>query len=306
MKIWVSGSLAYDRIMDYRGKFADHINPKKIHVLSLSFAVEKLELSYGGTAGNIAYNLRLLGAPAGVVGNLGRDGEEYRLRLKKLGADLSCAAVCPDTLTAGAYIITDQADNQIAGFFSGAMSAESRLPKSRPADLAIVAADSVTNMMRLSLHYQKTRTPYIFDPGQQITALSASYMRQGVKGAAIVIGNDYEMEQIYKRSGMRLAASQVSATTLGDKGSVISAGGREYRISAVKARRAADPTGAGDAYRAGLLAGIARKLPWEKTGRLASTVASYAVENYGTQNHNFTWADIQNRYFKQFKERLNS
>lgn len=303
-KILVSGSLAYDRVMDYKGHFAEHINPKKIHVINLSFAVERLSLSFGGTAGNIAYNLSLLKVPAVVIGNLGKDGIEYKKKLQKQKLDVQNVQVLSDSFTSGAYIITDRSDNQIAGFFAGAMSKTCKLPNSSSKDLAIVSPDSVENMMCLSLHYQKRNTPYIFDPGQTLTSFSGSYLKQGMKGAYLIVGNDYEIDTAMKRAAYIPTQKQVLITTFGEKGSVIQEGAKRFRIPSAKARKIIDPTGAGDAYRAGLIKGMLMGWPWEKTGRLASLVAVHAVEKYGTQNHTFTWENLKRRYFENFKERI--
>ena len=290
--------------MDYDGRFADHLNPKKIHVVNLSFAVRRLELSYGGTAGNIAYNLALLGMPTGVVGNLGRDGKDYERLLRKRGLDIQNVQILKNNFTAGAYIITDRADNQIAGFFSGAMMGKSLLPKSSEKDWAIVAADFPLNMTALVLHYQKSQTQYIFDPGQQVTALKPGQLRAGIAGATAIIGNDYEMDLILKRSKYKVKPHQLLVTTLGEKGSVMVSGNKKIKIPPARPSNVVDPTGAGDAYRAGLIFGLVKGYSLEKTGRLASVVAVHAVEKYGTQNHRFTWNSIRNRFFNNFKQML--
>jgi len=304
MKVWVSGSLAYDRIMDYDGRFSDHLNPKKIHVINLSFAVKNLSLSYGGTAGNISYNLALLNVPAGVICNLGNDGKDYLKKLRAQKTDLRFIQTFADQFTAGAYIITDKADNQITGFYAGAMDNKSLSPKATAKDLAIVAADDPTNMARLCLYYQKTGTPYIYDPGQQITALSAPYLLQAMRSAWIIIGNDYEIDLIFRKTAYRPSPKQVVVTTFGQKGSSIKTCSAAYKIPIAKPKRTVDPTGAGDAYRAGLIAGIIKGYDWGKTGRLASVVAVHAVESLGTQNHFFSWESLQKRYSRDFHERL--
>lgn len=304
MTVWVSGSLAYDRIMDYDGRFSDHLNPKKIHVINLSFAVKNLSVNYGGTAGNIAYNLRMLGVPAGVVGNLGSDGKDYFERLKGQKINMQCVQILPNEFTAGAYIITDKADNQITGFFAGAMYQRNRLPEISPKDFAIVAPDEPANMSRLCLHYQKKKVPYIYDPGQQITALSAPYLLQAMRHARVIIGNDYEIDLIFNKTRYKPARRQIVITTLGEKGSAIRVGERSRAIPAAKTKKMVDPTGAGDAYRAGLIAGIIKGYGLEKAGKLASCAAVYAVEKYGTQNHIFNWRSLEERYRKNFREVL--
>lgn len=290
--------------MDYPGRFADHIDPTKLHVISLSFAVRSLELSYGGTAGNIAYNLALLGLRAEVVSSIGRDGAEYLARLRKLGLGVRCVQAAKDTVTAGAYIITDRSDNQITGFFPGAMLKPVILPAAGQGDTAIVAADAPGNMRRLAAHYLKNGVPYIFDPGQQITALGNAEIRRMARHAAVVVGNDYEMALIAKQAGLRREPRQVFVTTLGPKGSLIEQDGAKYRIPPAKAGRVVDPTGAGDAWRAGFIFGWTAGRPLTECGRLGSTVAVYAVENQGTQAHRFNLRGIKKRYWENFKSRL--
>ena len=295
-KIWVSGSLAYDRIMNYGGRFADHIDVSKVHVLSLSFAVEKLELNTGGVAGNIAYNLSLLKEKPQVIANLGQDGRDYITRLKNFGAGVTNVQVLNNKLTAGAYTITDKADNQITGFFTGAMYATAKFPNPTSKDLAIIGAEYPENMVRLARLYAKKKTFYIFDPAQQIPALSRSQLLVGMRGASVIIGNDYEIALMMKKSGYRPKKNQVIISTLGGKGSVILAGKRRIKIPVVKSRKVVDPTGAGDAYRAGLIKGLVLGYSYERAGRLASLVASKAVAVYGTQNHKFSWRSIEKAY----------
>lgn len=296
MKVWVSGSLAYDRIMDFSGRFAEHINPKKLHVINLSFAAKTLELSFGGTAGNIAYGLRALGVATGVVGNLGRDGAEYLGRLKKLGVDIACVQVFRDALTAGAYITADRDDNQISAFFAGCMMKPCHLPKAASSDLAIISPDAPKNVMALARHYWSNRVPYIFDPGQQITSVSKNQLAAAIRHAWAVIGNDYEVDLINQRSGLKLKKDQVMITTYGRKGSKIETAGKTWLVSAVKAKKVVDPTGAGDAYRAGLLAGLSKGYDWKACGRLASAVAVAVVETQGTQNYRLNAKRLYSSY----------
>jgi adenosine kinase len=303
-RILVSGSLAFDRVMDFAGRFSEHINPEKIHVINLSFAVSDLALSLGGTAGNIAYNLALLKVPTAVIGNLGKDGQEYLYHLQALGLDTAGVKVTPNEFTAGAYIITDRADNQIAGFFAGAMAKPSKLPRCQRGDWAIIAADWPANMLRLCRHFRKNGVPYIFDPGQNALQFTGSQLKYCISNAAVVIGNDYEMDLMRKRSGCRPQAGQFFVTTLGEKGSQVVAGPREFRIRAAYPRKVVDPTGAGDAYRAGLIKGLIMGYAIDKAAKLASVVAVHAVEKKGTQKHGFTWQGLEKRYFKNYKERL--
>lgn len=302
MKIFVSGTIAYDVILDYPGRFVDHIDPKKIHALSISFLLEKLERSIGGTAGNIAYNLAMLKAPVKLLGSVGRDGAEILEMYKNMSIDILLSKISKRYHTASAFIITDQMDNQIAGFYPGAMNEKVALPKARPSDLGIIAAENPKNMELLARHYTKNRIKYIFDPGQAITSLTDSQMRICVQGTGIVIGNDYEIDNVLNRVSNLKA---VIFRTLGPKGSeIIYPNGKKVRIGAVKAKKAVDPTGAGDAYRAGLVKGMISGLDLKRSAQLGATAAAFAVEKYGTQNHKFNYGILVKRHNKNFKDKV--
>ncbi|PIS05381.1 MAG: carbohydrate kinase family protein [Candidatus Buchananbacteria bacterium CG10_big_fil_rev_8_21_14_0_10_42_9] len=306
--IYCSGSIAYDRIMNFPGRFSDHILPNKIHQISVSFYLEKFNESFGGTAGNIAYNLALLGEKVEVVGLAGNDFSKYQkwLRQNKIGTRF--IKIIKTEPTAAAYMMTDQNDNQISGFYPGAMKQVGyyknvKLPKAK---LACVAADSPQAAYALARYYKKNNTPYIFDPGQIIIVLTKQQLLDGLNGCDVFISNDYELALILKRTG--LSKSQLKkkvpivVTTLGAKGSIIedNKNNQRYKIPAAKPKNTSDPTGAGDAYRAGLIKGMMENYSWPKVGRLASTVAVYAVEKYGTQTHTFTWSQLKARYKKNF------
>ncbi|MBI4050823.1 MAG: carbohydrate kinase family protein [Candidatus Doudnabacteria bacterium] len=318
-QIFVSGSIARDLIMDFPGRFADYIHPDKIHVLNVSFAVDNLKENLGGTAANICYNLALLGERPKIVSNLGSDQTELLSYFKKLGLDTRYIEISKSLRTAAAHIITDKDDNQITGFHAGAMNAHrAKMPNAKKGDWAVIAAENPKNMVRLAEHYQRNQVNYIFDPGQQITALAKSELRIAIRGARVLIGNDYEisliMSSLRGRKAVaissppgllpRLAAGRndiVLVKTLGPKGSEILAVGRKIRIGVAKPRRVVDPTGAGDTYRAGFLKGLILGYNLKVCGQLGATVASFAVEEYGTQEHKFTWLDIVIRYNRNFK-----
>lgn len=312
MKIIVTGSIAYDRIMDFPGKFADHILPEKIHQINLSFLVKDLKESFGGTAGNIAYNLSLLGLRPKILGNVGsRDFIVYEQWLKKNKIDTSGINILSNQHTACAYIITDQKDNQIAGFYPGAMgSAVTKIISAQraklKADLAIVAAQNPVDMVKLPQIFKQKKIPYIFDPGQQMTSLSASQLKSAIAGSKVLIGNDYEISLISKRTGWSLEKllkqTEILVITKGEKGSEIRQSNKIVKIPSAKPKNTSDPTGAGDAYRAGLIYGILNNWPLEKTGRLAGLVSVYTVEKYGTQTHCFTKKELAKRYRLNFKE----
>ncbi len=315
LNILVSGSLAIDRIMDFPGYFRDHILPDKIHNLNVAFNISELRENFGGCAGNIAYNLALLGERPVVLATAGNDFEAYEKWFKKQSAggfniNLSQVKIIKNKPTASAYIITDKDDNQITGFNMGAMS----IPRGKfnekllKSSLAIVSPGNISDMENYARTYQKKKVKYIFDPGQAMTALSKEVLKMASEGAEIVIGNDYEIELLKKRTGWTedklLDKVKRLIITKGDKGSEIISSAGAVKIKAVKAKRLADPTGAGDAYRAGLIKGLVMGWPLEKCAKLASAVASYAVEKYGTQNYCFTWKDLEGRYKKTYKEQL--
>jgi adenosine kinase len=311
MKILVSGSLAYDRIMDFDGRFKDHILPHKIHVLNVSFYVEKFRQSFGGTAGNIAYNLALLGEKPIIISTYGSDFSEYKKWCKRHRMDISQAKKIKNVLTASAYIITDQSDNQITGFFAGAMlKSNGPVPKKLlgKSSLAVIPPGNLTDMKKYPTQYKKTKTSYIYDPGQQITVLSKKDLLSGLTGAKVFISNDYELALVLKKTGLALnrllKRVELVVTTKGEKGSVIWTRNKKCRIPPAKPKNTSDPTGAGDAYRAGFIKGLVAGYPLPKAGRLGAVVSVYTVEKYGTQTHRFTWKELQRRYYQNFKERL--
>ena len=311
-KILVTGSIAYDRIMDFLGKFADHILPEKIHQINLSFLVNDLKESFGGTAGNIAYNLALLGLKPSILGNVGaKDFILYEQWLKKNKINISGLNILPGQHTASAYIITDQSDNQIAGFYPGAMSkpCKFKVQSSKfKADIAIVSPQNPVDMVDFPKLFKKKKIPYIFDPGQQMTSLSPAQLKQAIAGSEVLIGNDYEISVISKRTGWALEKmlkqTKLLVITKGEKGSEIRTGNKVIKIPPAKPKNTSDPTGAGDAYRAGLIYGLLNNWPLEKTGRLAGLISVYTVEKYGTQTHRFSWAELKKRYSVNFKECL--
>lgn len=318
-KILVSGSLVFDRIMDFPGYFKEHIMPDKIHVLNVSFAVNGLKESYGGTAGNIAYNLSLLGEKPSILACAGNDFHPYKKWLIKNKIDISQIKIIKSKNTSSCYIITDKADNQITGFNSGVLVCERGVNPPTPlyqGGIAIIAPGNNKDMEKYASLYKKKGIKYIFDPGQQITALSPNILKRSINGAEVLIGNDYEISLIMKKIGWTLKGIidkvGMLIVTKGEKGSEIYSKNKippgpfnkGVKIKAVKLKKIIDPTGAGDAYRAGLIKGMIDDMPLEKIGRLASTVASYAVEKQGTQEHRFTWNNINMRYRGNYGEYL--
>jgi adenosine kinase len=309
-RLAVSGSLAYDQIMDFPGKFHDHILPGQIHNLNVSFLIGALRRSFGGTAGNIAYNLSLLGLKPLLFGVVGSDFLAYEKWLKKNGTDLSQIAKVDDKVTAAAYIITDQTDNQITAFYPGPdIKNYARRAASVPhLDLAIIAADDTKRMLEYATIYRQKKVPFIFDPGQQLTALNDAELRGAIKGAKVLIGNDYEIKLISKRLKLNLAALakmvEILVVTKGGTGSEIYSAGKKVVVPPAKPKNTSDPTGAGDAYRAGLIYGLLAGYDLKTCGQLAGLVAVYTVEAFGTQTHQFMIAELRKRYYDNYREKL--
>ena len=310
-RIVVSGSLAYDQIMDFPGKFQDHILPGQIHNLNVSFLIGALRRSFGGTAGNIAYNLGLLGLKPLIFGVAGADFLVYEKWLKKNGADLSRVAKVTEANTAAAYIITDEKDNQITAFYPGpnlknyarqALSSVARI------DLAIIAADDTKRMLAYADFYRQKKIPFIFDPGQQLTALTDLELHRAIKGAKVLIGNDYEIKLISTRLKVTIQVLakmvEILVITKGSEGSEIYQDDKKIIVPPAKPKNTSDPTGAGDAYRAGLIFGLLSGYNLKTCGQLAGLVAVYTVEAFGTQTHQFLIAELKKRYYENYQEKL--
>ena len=302
MNIIISGSLAYDRIMDFPGKFSDHILPEKIHVLNVSFNVNGMVEKLGGTAGNIAYALSLLGEKPIIVATVGRDHQRYFEWLAENRLSCDNIRVVDEELTAGAYITTDRADNQITGFHLGAMKYPSafNFTALKPADsLAIIAAGNLDDMADYSLACKSQGISYIFDPGQSLPMWQPPDLTRCIEGSRILISNDYELELIMSNTGLDksslLAKTGMVITTLGEDGSRVITPAGELTIPAVKPDKVVDPTGAGDAYRAGLIKGLVQNDSVVKGALMGGVCASFAVECYGTQEYRFSPEDFAAR-----------
>ncbi|MDE5831478.1 MAG: carbohydrate kinase family protein [Desulfovibrio sp.] len=308
MAIYVSGSLAFDRIMTFQGNFKDHLLPDKLHMLNVSFMVDSMAERRGGCAGNIAYSLALLGENPVVVASAGRDFGSYAQKLESMGVSLEGVARHEDIFTALCYITTDLNSNQITGFYPGAMSlpAGYDFPRLDPEkDIAIVSPGNVQDMRSLPKFFRERGVPYIFDPGQQIPVLSPDDLRDAIEGSFALVANDYEVNMICKAVGMSedelLGRTLWLVTTLGAAGvRVRGADGTDETIPAAPVNGVADPTGAGDAQRAGLLKGLAAGLSMPEAARLGAISASYAIEKLGTQEHSYTPAEFAARYEKNF------
>ncbi len=308
MKVVLTGSLAIDRIMDFPGRFGEHIMPDKIHQLSVSFNIEKLEEKRGGTAGNVAYSLALLGEQPKIVASAGNDFGSYLDYLKGLGLDVSGIELQPGVTTASAYITTDQDNNQITAFFMGAMAAETTAEVASHSDdtVFVLSAGNKRDMLRYAAESKAAGRRYMFDPGQTLPFLEPDEIRTLINGAYILVMNDYELEMILKRAELTLGEVrgqvEVLITTLGKNGSRIEVGGETVEVPTAVVNKVQDPTGAGDAYRAGLLKGLIHGLSWEQCGKLGALAATYAIEHYGTQEHRYDIAEFGARYKDSFGE----
>ncbi|SDB47383.1 adenosine kinase [Desulfonatronum thiosulfatophilum] len=308
MNILVSGSIAYDRIMPFPGRFADHIMPDKIHILNVCFLVNGVNEKFGGTAGNIAYSLSLLGEKPQILAAAGgKDFGSYEQWLRKLGLAQETIRIIPDELTASAYITTDQSDNQITGFNPAAMNHSSNFDFSNisPDDtLSVVAPGNLDDMYNYSRMYREKGVRYIFDPGQNIPAFSGEKMLEMLTGADILISNDYELEMIMKNTGadrdelLRRAGTII--TTLGENGCIVLRPEAENRLPAAKVSAVVDPTGAGDAFRAGLVKGLVNGRSVNDAAKMGMTSAAYAVEHHGTQEHSFSQDAFWSRYNENY------
>lgn len=296
--VLISGSIAYDRIMNFPGNFKDHIMPEKVHVINLSFQVTTLEEKFGGTAGNIAYSLKLLGHEPKIISAVGNDFAPYRQHFDAVGIDTTGLKVIPEMPTAFVVMITDLTDNQIAAFYAGALEqapVESEIPLD--VELAIIAPESKDNMIKRADLYRKKGLPFIFDPGQQIISLTGNELRGCLEGAKMVIGNDYEIALLSRKTALTIdelrQKVEILVITYGEAGSMIYSGAKETKVAAVKPTKMIDPTGAGDAYRAGFIAGLLEGRSLLDCGALASWTAAQAIACYGAQEHRFQRSDFE-------------
>lgn len=309
MTIYISGSLAYDRIMDFPGKFSDHILPDKIHILNVCFTVNGMVEKFGGTAGNIAYSLSLLHEKPVILATIGKDYQGYFNWLENNSLPLEGIKIIGEELTAGAYITTDKADNQITGFNPGAMKYPSGYTFKDPDPgncLSLIAPGNLKDMVEYANTYRSKGVPYICDPGQSLTAWDNRNLEEWIRGSTILISNDYELEMIMKMTGMDkkglLGLTKTIITTLGEKGSLVTTRFSDHRIPPAGVNKVVDPTGAGDAYRAGLIKGLATGKDIMTAAKMGSVAAAYAIEAYGTQEHRYSFEAFMERYKDNFGE----
>lgn len=310
MAALICGSLAYDTIMVFNDQFKNHILPEKVHILNVSFQVPEMRREFGGCAGNIAYNLKLLGGDPLPLGAVGRDFGPYAEWMDRCGINRRYIKVCEDTFTAQAFITTDRDDNQITAFHPGAMnrSHEVRVTAADSVKLGIVAPDGREGMIQHARQFAEAGIPFIFDPGQGMPLFDGEDLLGFLEQATWVTLNDYEAELMQQRTGKSLkdlaGYTKGLIVTLGSRGSRIYTDGRAFEIPPAAVTAVKDPTGCGDAYRAGLLYGLLNDLDWETTGRIASLMGAIKIERHGTQNHRFTREEFATRFRRSFGRSL--
>jgi adenosine kinase len=309
-KILVTGSIAYDTIMVFPDRFKNHLLADQLHILNVCFLTPDMRREFGGTAGNIGYNLKLLGEAPLVMATVGEDIGPYLERLQRLGIDSHLLKKLPGQFTAQAFITTDLDDNQITAFHPGAMngSHENHVRRELGAGVAIIGPDGKLGMQQHARECAALGVPYLFDPGQGLPMFSREEIEEFLGHASYVAVNDYEGKMLEEKTGRKLEelARGVKAlvATLVAQGSLIYAGDKRYEIPSVKAEQVVDPTGCGDAYRAGLLYGIARGWDWDTTGRLASLMGAIKIAHRGAQNHTPSREEIAARFKRAFGQSL--
>lgn len=308
MTIAVTGSMAYDYIMSFPGRFVDHILPDQLQILSVSFLVDSMRRERGGCGGNIAYNLALLGQRPLLMATVGQDAPEYVAWLRDQGVDTSGVLQLSDEFTASFFVSTDRDNNQIASFYTGAMAKAGQLSfednNPEAIKIAIISPNDPGAMVKYARECQELGIPYIYDPSQQIPRLSPSELVEGIQGAQVLIVNDYEFGMIKKQTGLSdeeiQDLSEVVVITRGERGSVVRTCQGMWEIPIAPPRRLADPTGVGDAYRAGFITGMCQGLTWEVVGRMGSLAAAYVLEEHGTQRHRYSLDSFRQRYRETF------
>lgn len=306
MPALICGSIAYDTIMVFHDKFKNHILPDKVHILNVSFLVNSMRREFGGCAGNIAYNLKLLGENPALMGTVGTDFGPYATWLERCGISLEHVKTIDNTYTAQAFITTDLDDNQITAFHPGAMnlSHENQVTDAKNTSIGIVSPDGREGMITHATQFAETNIPFIFDPGQGMPMFDGDDLLTFVDQASWVTVNSYEAQLMQQRTGKspHQLAERVQAliVTSGSEGSHIYAGNKRIDIPTATPNAVLDPTGCGDAYRAGILYGLMHDMDWETTGRIASLMGAIKVAQHGTQNHHFERGEFNARFKESF------
>jgi len=307
MSVIITGSIAYDYLMSFPGRFSEHILPEQIHQISLSFLVDTMRKQRGGCAPNIAYTLALLGERPTIMATVGQDFGEYRAWLEKAGIDTSATLEVPDEFTSSFFVNTDLDNNQIASFYIGAMGKADTLSfhdLEEPVELAIISPNAPAAMIKYARECHDIGIPYIYDPSQQIIRLSREELLEGTRGARILIVNEYEFGLIRKKTELSeselLSLPDITIITQGEGGSTIHTEDQVLHIPVAPPEPLREPTGAGDAYRGGVIKGLLRGYPWDITGRIAALAATYVLEQHGTLNHHYTLGEFTERYRRTF------
>lgn len=302
--------MAYDTIMVFNDHFKNHILPEKIHILNVAFLVPDMRREFGGCAGNIAYNLQMIGGNPLIMASVGDDHQPYASRLSNLGLVQTYIRHIEGTFTAQAFITTDLADNQITAFHPGAMnfSHENHVMDAKNVSLGIVAPDGRDGMVQHAREFHEAGIPFMFDPGQGLPMFNGEELLDFIAKADYVAVNDYEGQLLCERTGRTLEALAKLVkgliVTRGSEGSIIYSDGQQIEIPSVKPEKLIDPTGCGDAYRAGLLYGLINEMDWRSTGQLASLMGALKIAQRGGQNHSFSRNEIDQRYFEIFGNRI--
>ena len=308
MEFVIAGSVAFDYLMRFPGRFRDHILPDQLDNLSVSFLADSMRRERGGVAANVAYTMKLLGGDPVILATVGADFTDYRIWLEQQGLRTDQIIEIADELTATFFVSTDLDQNQIANFYTGAMGyAGDYSLKSRDLDdagLVLISPNAPEAMLNYAQECKELSIPFAFDPSQQLARLDGESLHISVPGAAYLLGNEYELAMILNKTGwtQNELVEKVGALiiTLGDKGSVIYTDGKQFDIPVAAPNSIDDPTGAGDAYRGGFFAAQAADLPWEVCGRVGSLCSAYALENVGTTTHRFTVPEFVERYDQSF------
>ena len=312
MNIVVTGSIAYDYLMTFPGRFVEHILPEQLHHISVSFLVDDMRRQRGGCAANVAYTLALLGERPRLMGTVGQDFGEYRAWLEELGVDTALTQRQPDLFTASFFVNTDQDGNQIASFYTGAMARARNLSfhdlDAGEIDLVVISPNDPEAMVNYAAECRELDIPYLYDPSQQIIRLSGADLQAGLEGCNLLVVNEYEFEMLREKTGLdaeaiRASPARACIVTLGAEGAHVWEGDSLHAIPPVPPQRADDPTGVGDAFRAGLIKGLALGLSWDLAGRMGALAATYALEEPGPQSHHYTLAEFVARYRQFFDDK---
>jgi len=306
MSALICGSFAFDTIMVFNDKFKNHILPEQVHIINVSFLVPDLRREFGGCAGNIAYNLKMLGGDAQPMGTVGRDFAPYAEWMDSCGISRTYLTTIDHRYTAQAFITTDMDDNQITAFHPGAMnfSHQNQVSQAKDITIGIVSPDGRKGMVEHARQFVAAGIPFIFDPGQGLPMFNGNHLLQFIEQATYVIVNDYEWQLMRERTGLspEEMAKRVKAliVTKGADGAIIYTPNTFYNIPSARTKAVNDPTGCGDAFRGGLLYGLMKDIDWETTGRIASLMGAIKVEHHGTQNHKVNIEEFKQRFKQNF------